>query len=47
MQAHRSQGAKRKRSVDEFVTDDQIFYDCIELEDEDDEDDFDSDQSQD
>jgi len=47
MQAHRSQGAKRKRSVDEFVTDDQMFYDCIELEDEDDEDDFDSDQSQD
>jgi len=47
MQAHRSQGAKRKRSVDEFVTNDQMFYDCIELEDEDDEDDFDSDQSQD
>lgn len=47
MQAHRSQGAKRKRSVDEFTMDDQMTYDYIELDDDDEEEDFDSDQSHD
>jgi len=48
MQAHRSQGAKRKRSVDEFTAADQVSHDCIVIDDEDDEEDnFDSDQSHD
>jgi len=48
MQAHRSQGAKRKRSVDEFTAADQVSHDCIVIDDEDDEEDnSDSDQSHD